>query len=308
MLGQRRLFPRLRTGSSRGASGVGGAASGLRRAAMAGPAGAADAPPSASRPPPSEAEARIRGASGPRDPPTAGPAPGALVADTDPRRGLSHREATARLRHFGANAPPRPPASLGSPPTSRSAFLAALASPALRACWFALACQLLHAILAEIRDANAHETLPEMALDDTDDSAGPGRGARASWLDAALLAALLASPRHDRGRRRAQSVVARAGGADGTTRRARPRRPGGGRRGELVGDLVRLAAGIKAGGLRPRRPPGNHGAIVEVDEEDSSASLRNTTNAPLPRRRRASARATRFSRARRAFAGRRARS
>ena len=267
---------------------------------MAGPGGGLRTPLlPPSRPPPSEAEAD--GSAGP--PPSgfaaglppfgfAGPASGALVADTDPRRGLSHREATARLGHFGANAPPRPPASLGSPPTSRSAFLAALASPALRACWFALACQLLHAILAEIRDANAHETLPEMALDDTDDSAGPGRGARASWLDAALLAALLASLAlaTAASARRAQSVVdagrALAGGADGTDgvalvrdgveRRADAR--------ELVpGDLVRLAAGDKApADCVLVDHPETTSAIVEVDEEEvppSVASENNTTNA-----------------------------
>ena len=125
-----------------------------------------------------------------------------------------------------------------------------------------------------------HETLPEMALDDTDDSAGPGRGARASGstprssprssrpsrsrppppLDAPRASSRRGAARRRRGRNR--------------RRRARPRRRRAESRREVAlvpGDLVRLAAGDKApADCVLVDHPETTSAIVEVDEEEAS--------------------------------------
>ena len=81
--------------------------------------------------------------------------------------------------------------------------------------WFALLLQLVQALLDTVADVNRGD----LADDDTDDSAGAGRGAPAAWIDAgALLLLLLVNARIARAERTAEEATRAAVAA--TARRA----------------------------------------------------------------------------------------
>ena len=178
--------------------------------------------------------------------------------DTDPIAGLTHRDAASRLRHFGANETPSPP-----PPDERARFLRELRTPAARVVWFALLLQLVQALLDTVADVNRGD----LADDDTDDSAGAGRGAPAAWIDAgALLLLLLVNARIARAEERTAEEATRAAVA-ATARRAVVVRDGEPRdvdAGEIVpGDVVVVDVGDAA--PADCRLLDASSAIVEVD-------------------------------------------
>ena len=178
--------------------------------------------------------------------------------DTDPIAGLTHRDAASRLRHFGANETPSPP-----PPDERARLLRELRTPAARVVWFALLLQLVQALLDTVADVNRGD----LADDDTDDSAGAGRGAPAAWIDAgALLLLLPVNARIARAEERTAEEATRAAVA-ATARRAVVVRDGEPRdvdAGEIVpGDVVVVDVGDAA--PADCRLLDASSAIVEVD-------------------------------------------
>ena len=130
--------------------------------------------------------------------------------------------------------------------------------------WFALLLQLVQALLGTVADVNRGD----LADDDTDDSAGAGRGAPAAWIDAGalLLLLLLVNARIARAEERTAEEATRAAVA-ATARRAVVVRDGEPRdvdAGEIVpGDVVVVDVGDAA--PADCRLLDASSAIVEVD-------------------------------------------
>ena len=162
----------------------------------------------------------------------------------DPIAGLTHRDAASRLRHFGANETPSPP------PDERARLLRELRAPAARVVWFALLLQLVQALLDTVADVNRGD----LADDDTDDSAGAGRGAPAAWIDTGALLLLLAVNAPSRARRneprRRRHARRRRRHCETRRRRSRRRTPRRRRR----RDCSRRPHRRRRRGRRPRGP------------------------------------------------------